>query len=317
MGKGVITAILESHEMPVNQDGVRADIISDPMANVNRMKYAGLYEQYLNQLKARLQRDFYSRLGINDPSLAYQALGTNPAVFEYVDKTMDRYYELVSVKHSQFYRGLSKDEKVKYLANGIQNRFIDYIPPENDIYLPEMIQKLEDEFHVPFGKVNFKTKEGMDVTSSSNIRIGEVYMILLEKIAAEWSSVALSKTQQNGIITYVSGKDKHATPTKRQATRVLGESEQRIMAAYVGGDFAVELHDRSNNPNSRKKIADTILSAHEPMKIERIIDRNEYPLGYSQPLQMVNHIVNCLGYEFKYKPYDPNLQTKKPVEENE
>lgn len=314
-GKGVITNVLEPHEMPVAANGMRTDILVDPGSNVNRMRYGNMYEQLLNCIKYDLRKELIQTLAIQNPELAKMEVTQKPQPA--IQAALDRlklYHSIVSPRQHRWLDQLPYPDQVNYLANCIQEKIIDYFPPENEVDLPAMVEELKKHFTVTKAPVTYVNKQGETITTEFPVLVGGVYIMLLEKIGAEWSSVAVSKTQQNGVITYVSGKDKYATPTKQQATRVLGETETRIICAYIGGDFAAELHDRSNNPNTRKEIVRNILKAPQPTNIDRVIDRQQYPLGYGQPLQIFNHILQCAGYQLAYQPYDPSQQTPKPEE---
>lgn len=312
MGKGVITHIFEPHEMPVTKNGLRADVIMDPAATVNRMNFARKYEQYLNSVKYDLELDLKRMLGILPQDDAFiikdKINSANKDILNTVLERLNRYHDIVSPKQGNWMRGLPIEKKIGYLVSSLTGYIIDYHPANTERELLDMVKMLNEEFPSTYDVVTYKDKEGNIHTTKEKIRIGSIYMMLLEKIGYDWSSVSTAKTQQNGIISYTSTKDKHATPTKQQPTRVLGESEIRVIAAYAGGEFAIEMHDRSNNSQVRKEIVNSILNADIPTKIDRIVDREKIPLGYSKPLQLVNHLLNCAGLEFKYKKFDPSQQ---------
>lgn len=333
-GKGVICKILEPEQMPVAENGIRADIMMDPASNVNRMKFSSLYEQYLNVAKYDLRKEFLKVLGLSEKEVELSekdavSKPTQPTVVDYTLKNADndsinyiinrlgRYHEIVSPKQFEWFNSISFDAKIKYIGGCIKDKIYDYFPPDNQVYLPTMVANIEKEFKPTYGPVTFKDENGNLVKTKKNIRIGPVYIILLEKIGAEWASVSLSKTQQNGIITYIAGKDKNTSPIKTQAVRVLGEAETRGISSYIGADFAAELHDRSNNISVRKIIAQNILSATYPTNMDHVIDRDKNKLGYSQPLQIFYHIINCAGFTLEYKKYDPTKQKPKQDKETD
>ena len=311
-GKGVITQVLDPDQMPVAKNGLRADIIMDGSATINRMNFGRKYSQYLNSVKYDLEIELRSRLGVdkNDPInvLKGKVANIDNNVLESVLERLNRYHDIVSPKQGKWMRELDRDKKLDYLYSCITECIIDYHPPETERELVEMVELLEKEYPSTFDVLQYKDDHGNIRYTRDKIRIGSIYMMLLEKIGYDWSSVSVAKTQQNGIISYTAPNDKHSTPTKQQATRVLGESEIRVVASYVGGDFAVELHDRSNNQQVRKEIVRNILKADKPTDIEQVVDRNVFSLGYSKPLQMTTHLMHCAGIDLEYKPFDPSQQ---------
>lgn len=317
-GKGVICKILEPEQMPIASNGLRADLIMDPASNVNRMKFSSLYEQYINVTKYDLRREFMAALDLTEDQIKWKPMLVNESLNKLDKNKLDeminrllRYHEIISPTQYKWLKDKTYVDQIKYLGGCIKDNIYDYFPVDNQVYLPEMVATLNKEFKSTYGPVTFIDEQGNKVVTKHPVRIGPIYIILLEKIGAEWASVSISKTQQNGIITYISGKDKNAYPIKQQAVRVLGEAETRGISSYVGADMAAELHDRSNNTVVRKQIAENILSADKPTNIDKIIDRKKFPIGYSQPLQIFNHIINCCGYRMEYSKYDPSIQMKK------
>lgn len=313
-GKGVITHIFEPDEMPIAKNGMRADFIMDGSATVNRMNFGRKYEQYLNSVKYDLELELKSALGVDlrDPMHVVKGkiINTDKNVLEAVLERLNRYHDIVSPKQGQWMRNLPMDKKVNYLVSCLSGCIVDYIPSDIEVEYTDMVRKLDVEYPSTFDKLTYKDPDGNICETSEKIRIGSIYMMLLEKVGFDWSSVSVAKTQQNGIISYTASKDKHATPTKQQATRVLGESEIRVVASYAGGDFAIEMHDRSNNPQVRRHIVENILLHEKPTQIQTIVNRAGLPWGYSKPLQIVNHMMNCGGIALEYKPFDSSTQEK-------
>lgn len=310
-GKSVITHVFEPHEMPVAKNGLRADVITDGAATFNRMNNGRLYEQYLNSIKYDLENELMGYFGIqrgDSVSTIRSKIRDHHQHLSHALQRLNRYHDLVSPKQGEWMRSLTPEKQFNYLVDCLAECIIDYHPTETERDLVSMVDDLNREYPSCFDKVQFTDENGNITESVDKIRIGSVYMMLLEKIGNDWSSIATSKTQHNGIISFTAPKDKHASPTKQQATRVLGESEIRVVAAYAGGDFAIEMHDRSNALSTRKAIVKNILNADKPTDIDSIVDREVYPLGYSKPLQLTTHIMNSAGYELAYKPFDPSTQ---------
>jgi hypothetical protein len=111
------------------------------------------------------------------------------------------------------------------------------------------------------------------VTTKVPVRIGSVYIILLEKIADDWTAISSGKTQHYGVLSQVTNADKYALPYRAQSIRAWGEAEKRLLAAYVGPRTAAEIMDRNNNPETHKQILNAILEAAEPTDIYNTVDR--------------------------------------------
>ena len=106
-GKGVICYIAEPHEMPVDADGNRADIIMDSYSRPNRMNMGGLIEHYIggasrdtrkricNKLDIPLG-DKYAKQKIED--IYYNRRETFDSVWAY----LKRYYYITAPKMSEW-----------------------------------------------------------------------------------------------------------------------------------------------------------------------------------------------------------------------
>lgn len=305
-GKGVLTSIRKEEEMPITEYGLRADAIFYGEATVNRMIPVRTYEQVINGVKQYFEIMFKDRHGLprdvskKELDLFFKQDKSNQAYNQILNEVL-QYTSIVSPRQYQFLLSLSPDKMYRYIIDGLADGFIDYLPSE-DRNLPEIISQLRDLYPGVKDHVYWKDSKGRDVKSVDKFIIGSMYVVLLEKTGNDWTSVSTSKLQQNGVISYVQQKDRHQTPTKQQSVR-FGESEFRIINSDISPVFAAELLDRSGNTNVRKNIVQQILQAENPSDIPNLVDRETYPLGYSQALQILNHLLQCKGMEMEYREY--------------
>lgn len=310
--KGTICCILKPEEMPVAANGLRADIIMDGTSTINRMNWSRTYEQYLNGVKYDIELRCLNMLGLDKQSADFdiekKVMNAPHKLINQIADYINSYHDIVSPKQGAWMRNLSFEKKRQYILDALTGFLVDYHPSETDIDDVKMLQEIEAKFHPTFDKIKYHNDDGSVEYSNHPVRIGSMYFMLLNKTGNDWSAVANAKTQQNGIISYTSNKDKHATPTKKQAIRFMGESEVRVLLSHAGGYFTADIHDRSNNPTVKKEIVRNLLTTDKPGALVSAIDRNKYPLGYSKPLQILNHLFSCAGFKLEYKPFDPSQQ---------
>ena len=319
-GKGVCCLIMEDEDMPVDINGVRAEAIFDPNATNNRMNYGRGYEQFLSAACVNMGTIVRNLLNVNVNMEKYKiqkaVREAAPDVKEACFTHLQNFYNMtVPEQQAKWYASLSQADKEEDLAYIAKESVSLHFPPSNPVYLPQMVEDIRKHYPVPVGPVKYRGFSGNIVETKVPVAIGSVYCILLEKVGDDWSAVSTSKTQHNGVITHISPEDKNTTPTKEQATRVIGETELRMMLSYVGGEFSAEMHDRSSSPTTRQQVARTILKAPYPTRIAKVTDRNVNPLGYSKPLQLFREVAHCAGWEFVYRPFDPNKQLRKTVDD--
>lgn len=328
-GKGVICAVAEPEDMPVDAAGNRADIVMDPNSTISRMNLGRFYEQYLNACSRDIiQRIIAKHNLVKGPGLIHQLeeiKATNPTAFNETWQYLLNYYRIVSPRmYSWFVTGKYPQSDCYHLAYCINNFIYIYYPPDNEPMYQQMIAELKKDYRPIIGPVTYRGTSGEVVTTHDNVLIGSVYFILLEKIADDWAAVSSGKLQHFGVLSQVSSSDKYSTPARMQPVRVLGEAEVRIFVSYVGADVTAELLDRSNNPFAHEQVVQSILNAEQPTNIMRAVDRRVVPYGGSKPHQLVNHIAACGGWKFvnlpdfsndipRYRALEDDTPSEKPV----
>lgn len=309
--KGVICYIAEPHEMPVDQYGNRADLIMDGGAGVNRMNLGRFYEQYINasgrDTVSRLTAMFDLKYTDRD---SLSVITQQHPMFVQAVAYVRGFYSIVSPMMVKWFDSISVDEMVTHLRNLAKEGMYVYFPTDNEPPYPQIVRDLERSgdamYRSPRGPVTFKTPEGETIKTVEPVRIGSLYVIMLEKIGDDWTAVSSGKLQAFGVLSQVTNTDKYSQPTRQQAIRAWGEAEVRIYASYVDPHVTADILDRNNSPFTHKHMLVNILNADEPTNIWSVVDRNVQPLGGSKPVQLVKHILECGGSKFVYKPSGSN-----------
>jgi hypothetical protein len=334
-GKGVFCQIVKEEDMPIDQDGNRADVVFDPNSTINRANPARLYEQYINAASRDVHKRICNELGVTPYAKVRKALPAITALpEELVKKTYDYllgYYAICSpVMHSWFTTGKVPDAPAEYLAQVVERGVGLHIPTDNQPSTPDIIVAISSAnengdkrlttpyapvnkgiaagYRPIYGPVSYVGNSGVRCTTVKPVRIAPVYMILLEKIGDDWSAVASGKFQHFGVLAPLTREDKYSKPARNQAVRGMGEAEVRIAVSYVGPWFLAEIMDRNNNPLTHKAIVETLLESEQPSNIKNLVDRTKIPFGGSKPLQILKHICSVSGFSFKYKPYQQNRE---------
>jgi DNA-directed RNA polymerase beta subunit len=307
-GKGVICKICEPWQMPVDAHGNRADIVMDPNSTVSRMNMGRLYEQYINACARDVRRTIGMQLGIDleDKARIFRRLtevdATNPQLIDQSWDYLMGYYKIVSPRtYNWFMSGEYRKTRIDHLEKILKHFIYTYLPTENEPEPEQMIAELEQYYPPLFSSVTYVGNSGRRVITKLPVRIGSMYILLLEKIADDWTAVSSGKTQHFGVLSQVTNSNKYTGPIRTQAVRAVGEAEVRIYVSYAGERVTAEILDRNNNPTTHRYMVQQLLVAPKPTNITNLVDRNIIPLGQSRPLQMVKHIIQCGGSKFVYK----------------
>ena len=293
-GKGVICKICKPEEMPIDAAGNRADIVMDPNATISRMNLGRLYELYFNGAS----RDTVKRIS---QVLPIEQIMTAPQ--EVVDQQYDyltQYYACYSTRMEGWFKNNPIDKRL-HLKKVLKDGIYLYMPPDNEKDIRSIVKELEAKFPQTYGPVQYIGNSGRVTVTKDPVRIGSLYIMLLEKTGDDWTAVSSGMLQHFGVLAPIPKSLRNAKPSRTQAIRAIGETEARIYASYVGPNMTVDILDRNNSVMSHEAVVDSILQAAIPTNINDSVDRTKVPLGNSRPLQIVKHIGQCSGWEFVYK----------------
>jgi hypothetical protein len=310
-GKGIICSIMKSEEMPVDADGNRADIIMENPSVVSRMNPGVLYEQYFGCIARDVSKDIKQMFGLDRNAKVSEADANrivkgiqlnNP---ELIQSGINHYlslYRLVSNTMYDYYSSSSLDVSLHHLTCILNDGIYLHMPVDSDIEYSLAVDECEKTFNTVYGPVSFTDKSGNRVVTKYPVRIGPVYMLLLEKISDDGSSVSSAKLSATGIITTISKNEKFTLPIKEAAIRVIGETEGRIYASYLKSpEGTIEALSRNMDPLSHAEVMRSILKADNPTNIERAVDRSMVGYNGNKALLLTKSILGVIGVKLVNK----------------
>lgn len=287
--------------MPVDAEGNRADIVMDGASTIARMNIGRCHEHYLGGSARDVAKSVRTRLGLAAPIGPSHIHAVDPALVHDTYQWLMQYYNIISETQYQFYRALSPDEQIDHLVDVVNRGIYLYIPTENPRDGLDTIRQLERFHPSVYGPVSYVGNSGIRTMTERKIRIAPLYMMLLEKIADDWSAVSSAKLQHFGVLAPVNKSEKFSYPFRNSPVRTIGETEGRIFAGYCGRTAIAEMMDRSNNPVTQRNMVWNILSSETPTNIDHVVDRNYIPLGQGKNLGLVKHILACSGVRLVYQ----------------
>jgi hypothetical protein len=299
--KGVICDVWEDEDMPIDDNGNRADVIMAMHPVWNRMIPASTYEPYINATSREVTK-------------AVRNICTGGMTKQNVEQAWDyvmRYLEIVSPPMAQGYQSETYTANHDALIQEILTEELGlrvWAPPNNPAEVLVVIDRLSREFPIPITPVTFKGRSGNIVRTKSPVLIGSMYMMMLEKTGADFSGVGSGKVQLFGILARLTNFDKYSTPVRQQPVRLPDESTTRLGMSVVGPVWA-ELIEYSNDPATHQHIVDTILRADHPTDIKKVVDRSVVTAGRSRANLYINHVLECQGVELVRKPDSAQRQT--------
>lgn len=329
-GKGIIVAIREPEDMPMDMYGRRAQILSAYEARSNRMNPGGLHEIFYNDALWHARRKLLSILGIpffegitlrDRTTVSYvreeraRNLATARAVALQEMHRIDpvriqaawdfiiTVYRLISPYQAHQFDQYDDTPWVMVYSN-LANIVEDFIyleaPPD---YAPDyfaIATKVKEFIGFERGPVTFRGDSGEIETTEGKVRIAPMKWMLLEKTGDTWSAVDFAKVQQYGFLAQINNTDRHSTPGRPQPIKGAGETEFRIINSTCGQIASAELGDRNNNLRARKALHRSIMTHSTPGNIANAVDRNKIPYGNHRGVQILHHYLNCGGIALAY-----------------
>lgn len=299
--------------MPVDAEGNRADLIMDPNATINRANPGRLYEQYYGCAARDTHKRLCTMLGIAPGAREHMALAHINALpankLQLAWDYLYQFYQIIAPEMVQWFEtGQIQASQQEYLASIVELGIGLFVPPDHIRVAQDVVDVIENDirYRPTYSPVSYVGNSGQRVVTTKPVRIGPVYVILLEKTGDDWSAVSSGKLQLFGVLSQLTKGDKYSAPCRAQAVRVMGEAEMRIALANCGERFAAEIMDRNNNPSAHQSMVAGILSADKPGNIPALIDRSLIPYGGAKSLQLLRHMCEVSGFRFAWAAHNAN-----------
>jgi len=285
--KGVVCRILPDAYMPVDDYGIRADLVIDPASCISRMTVGPLYECAINRTSEFVRREM-QRVYTQDPMKAWDIL------IDYISDVNPNYAQHICEVM------VTDRDKFETVEDCIRTHITLHIPPGLNTIGPKLIQKLKNKWKVEITPVTFHQVD-MDGNVSAPIRtkrpccIGSKYVFLLCKIP-EPSSPGVARINQYNTPMKSHPSDKFKYPIKQSPIRT-GEDELRIITMDLehSEEHARLMCLQGSSPKGVDAVADALLNEPYPTRIKRIPLTNAELLNSNTVIQVFNHMMSTMG----------------------
>lgn len=297
-GKGVVCHILPDHCMPVDQNGVRADVVADANSTISRMNLGRVYEHYFGAYsrdsKYRIQQYIFNKYKTLSPFLDNEDAA-------YLRKWFTEIYTPVNSEMIAFLNGLDDEGLNQHVAETLNAEMSLYYPTDNENNAVDIIVDIEKTAHKPhLGPLTYVDDLGNTVVTEEDIRIGKLYYLVLDKVANDYSAVSSAKVNSFNFPIKGSAADKHKYPHSLTPTTTMSETEVRIMLSFADPALVAELMDLALNPVSHKLAIKDILTSEPAFNSEYNIDREADRYGQTKSLMLLKHIFTASGFDFEH-----------------
>ena len=298
--------------MPVDQFGNRAQIVMDPASIIARMNLARPEQLYICDAASHVVRKVKEILGNPQGKIAEVQriiLGLPKQTIDAAYNHILGFFEITIPSAHRFFRGMSLHvDRCEYLASCVTRVLILGWQVDNVISVLDAVRNIEasKDYHPAIGPVSYVGDSGKRVTTVENIRIADVYFMLLEKICDDWSAVSSGRLQHFGVLSPMTRSETHIQPYRQSPLKSYGETDLRVHVGYCGPLAVAEELDRNNSPATHRIQVQSILNAANPANIDECVDRKVIQFGNTKPLQLLNHMNMCAGRQIVWEPESDN-----------
>lgn len=289
--KGVVTSIYPDEMMPVDEHGIRADIIVDGISVFNRMNPSQLYEQFINAGAEHVRMSMQSMVNA-DPVNGYKQAYT--WMLEYLSDCNPNWATLVDSVHA------TDEDKKALVEETLKTGMIIQMSPFQKGFNQNNILPMRDKYGIYKTPVTYGVKLEDDsfkkVTSIKPVLIGDEYWFCLCKIPHMRSS-GIGYVNQYHSPSRPSSFAKLQYPFAQTAIRV-GEDEIRNITLVTGSDNASRvLGMYGNSPEVTSKLGEYLISTKSPSTLKKLDVATEEIRDSNVLLGVVKHCFSCVGID--------------------
>lgn len=297
---------LPDDQMPIDKYGNRADVIIDPASTISRMNIGRAYESYIGATsrdnRVKLTQLLVSSFG--------SGVTTDPSkeAVEVARDYLRGLYVLFNSEMTGFLDSLNYEELRNHVLEVLNVNLFLYYPTDNERNVTDVIFDIENSKYKPLNdKLTYVNDVGEVVTTNDDIQMGVMYIMFLEKIASLYSAVSSSKVNNFGFPVKGANIDKQRYPHSQTPTKLLAETENRILASHIEPEAVADMIDLALNPTSHKTVFKKILQSPSVYNSTFDVDRKDTPYGQTKSLQTLNHIFTATGFAMTYEK-DPHAE---------
>ena len=281
--KGVVI-VKPDEEMPVDEQGFRADLVIDPVSVLKRTNVIQLYEQYINRV-LKWQAMHLSELGTIQNQFG--------RIVEILNDINPEYAKLIVEQHP------TPELQSRYVLMCQQDTIKICIPPGMDNLTKEMILNLDAKYQTPISPVEFtiNTSTGKKrVKTKAPVCIGTKYIYLLSKYP---KPLAAGYGHVNKCHMPVTSKDKNGSPIGTTPIR-FGESESRIFIA--ASEIPTILRLKCLYSGSRigpKLMIEALMNSLNPVQLGHVDVDTETLYDNNLAVRIAHHMLNTCGIDLQ------------------
>jgi DNA-directed RNA polymerase beta subunit len=288
--KGVVSDIWDDENMPIDAQGIRADVIISPESVVNRLNPSQLYEQFYNRMcvlmTERIRKNEFGNLN-----------NTYNTVIKFLASIREEYAREINLMCN------TKEEKQNLIDDIKEDGFYLICPPFcKDINISKC-KKLASEFNYVESPVtySYRLRDGSlkTITTKYPQCIGSKYMYLLGKIPRKQASaLEVSYINQFGLPIKAKSKELKLQHLYTATPLRFGEDEVSMLIMDLPAETVARfLGIRASSKQATDTLIKELLTDKKPSALSHIKMSTDDIINNSIVAKIFNHYMGLGGYD--------------------
>jgi len=297
--KGIVSMVLPKEEMPVDANGLVADMMFDPSSSNRRMNMGNPAEGFvlttvtifrkklIEEIKKLPGETVKEKIIHNDTSTIYEQL-------------LDFISCIDEVQYKGYKKLTEKQRKVVLLDIVEDNLYIKFHVDQNisedNMDDNIVIKRLKAKGYSPKKDKVLLRFNGKNEYTVNKTYISRQYMFMLNKTGDDWLAVSTARLNPFTLPVSPSKTLKSMMLYNATPVKIGSETDLRFFAAYAGEEALAEFRDRNLSVPTLLHMCDVILTTDKPTDIDDITPRDKVPFGNETVVNIHKSITNTFGY---------------------
>lgn len=280
--KSTIGKIIPDAHMPVDDYGIRADIIAANFPDFRRQIFSSLLECDINFINIRIYKTIKELITSSQYKEAWDELF--------------KFYDTVSPDYTRLIEMLDADGRMTHMQNLArdENEFSIYLKSDSETVGVEISKRIDEVYpHIQPTPVTYINEFNESVRTKNPIMISSAYYIMLDKFGDDISSQSTPKLNIFGLPTSLSKDERAKNFFRAHVNRNMGATEGRLSVNQVGAAATMRALVLGNSPEMLEVAVKRLMEAENPFMIERLVHPGEEKKNYS--LMFIKSILGDFG----------------------
>lgn len=288
--KGVVSEIAEDEDMPVMEDGTRADIMITGASPFNRLSSGQYYQAFINYASDVVMRNINMMSWDN--------------IMQQYEYILDYINEIRPV-YAKYVREKTKGYEEEYVEACKKHGIYLVIPPFTSSINEEMVLRVAKKYNIQRGKVTYAATDGKGnkkiIKTCTDALFGDLYIHLLGKIPIDQlNAIEFGYQSQFQVPIKPNSKTLKAQSMFGQTPIRYGEDETSILVMSCGAETALRiLCTYSNSPVAIERLQRLLLTAQHPSAIWDIGMSTQEMIESASNIGIFKHQLAAVGFEIE------------------